>query len=270
MPLTKRLQYELCDQWREQALRYKDLQREAEDLDRTSDDFEHHVIAGLEQASVFYEAKVQELQGVVDEVMLSVQSVVEVHDMHERATSFSRAQSVDVEGPSQEGAEMREKVTSFLRAQSCPEEMSRFLAGAGDDSGEDEGAARHARGRGMSAGAADEDELAAVIRDALAAIAATDAAPGQDDEDGSEREGEGEAEKRQSEGRSPVTHAMRQESASGRGVWQRRSGSRAGRRWRTSLTTHFSCVWKKARCRMRCASCSRCSSTLIASAISRS
>jgi len=206
MPLTKRLQYELCDQWREQALRYKDLQREAEDLvgsDRTSDDFEHHVIAGLEQASVFYEAKVQELQGVVDEVMLSVQSVVEVHDMHERATSFSRAQSVDVEGPSQEGAEMREKVTSFLRAQSCPEEMSRFLAGAGDDSGEDEGAARHARGRGMSAGAADEDELAAVIRDALAAIAATDAAPGQDDEDGSEREGEGEAEKRQSEGRSP-------------------------------------------------------------------
>ena len=115
MPLTKRLQYELCDQWREQALRYKDLQREAEDLvgsDRTSDDFEHHVIAGLEQASVFYEAKVQELQGVVDEVMLSVQSVVEVHDMHDRATTtwlpLSPAQSVDVEG-----AEMREKVTSF-------------------------------------------------------------------------------------------------------------------------------------------------------------
>lgn len=90
MPLRKRLESELCSEWKEQALRYKELQREAEELVGSENEesaavFKFHVNLGMEKASEFYELKVKELQGVFSEVKLSIMGVHNVHKDREKA-----------------------------------------------------------------------------------------------------------------------------------------------------------------------------------------
>lgn len=84
MPLGKRLTAELCCEWREQGVNYKQLQREAEDLVGNDDEeptlvFRFHATVAMEQASEFYDSKVKELQGVFEEV---AQAIGGVHDLH--------------------------------------------------------------------------------------------------------------------------------------------------------------------------------------------
>mmetsp|Transcript_73236 Transcript_73236/g.107491 ORF Transcript_73236/g.107491 Transcript_73236/m.107491 type:complete len:499 (-) Transcript_73236:264-1760(-) len=84
MPLGKRLTAEMCSEWREQAICYKDLQREAEELVGNDDEeqeavFRFHAEFAMETASEFYDKKVKELQSVFNEVALCVGGV---HDMH--------------------------------------------------------------------------------------------------------------------------------------------------------------------------------------------
>lgn len=74
----------MCSEWREQALCYKDLQHEAEELVGNDDEeqeavFKFHAEFAMEQASEFYDKKVKELQAVFDEVALCVGGV---HDLH--------------------------------------------------------------------------------------------------------------------------------------------------------------------------------------------
>ena len=90
MPLRKRLESELCAEWREQAISYKELQREAEELVGNDDEeasavFKWHAILAMEQASEFYDCKVKELQGVFNEVALSVHGVHDVHKDREKS-----------------------------------------------------------------------------------------------------------------------------------------------------------------------------------------
>lgn len=84
MPLCKRLESEMCSEWREQALCYMDLQHKAEELVGNDDEeqeavFKFHAEFAMEQASEFYDKKVKELQAVFDEVALCVGGV---HDLH--------------------------------------------------------------------------------------------------------------------------------------------------------------------------------------------
>lgn len=100
MPLRKRLESELCSEWREQAIRYKELQREAEELVGNDDEeslavFKWHASLAMQQASEFYDCKVKELQGVFNEVALSVHGVHDVHKDREK-TLVCKARSPNV------------------------------------------------------------------------------------------------------------------------------------------------------------------------------
>jgi hypothetical protein len=103
MPLRKRIESELCAEWKEQSICYKELQREAEELVGNDDEeseavFRWHAILAMEQASEFYDTKVKELQIVFDEVALSVHGVHDVHKDREKSLgSKIRSPSVSTE-----------------------------------------------------------------------------------------------------------------------------------------------------------------------------
>ena len=98
MPLRKRLETELCSVWREHALPYKDLQHEAEELVGNDDDeseaiFVNHATCAMERASAFYDDKVKELQGVFEEVTLSIVGVHDVHKDRQKCTTLAKPQT---------------------------------------------------------------------------------------------------------------------------------------------------------------------------------
>lgn len=92
MPLRKRIEGEICSGWREHAVRYKDLQREAEDLvgndsiQESETVFRFHATFAMEQASEFYDSKVKELQVVFEEVSICVGGVHDVHKDREKCS----------------------------------------------------------------------------------------------------------------------------------------------------------------------------------------
>lgn len=99
MPLRKRLESELCSEWGEQALPYKQLQHEAEELVGNDDAeseavFLNHAICAIEKASSFYELKVKELMGVFREVSISVGGVHDVHKDREKCTTLTNMVSM--------------------------------------------------------------------------------------------------------------------------------------------------------------------------------
>ena len=106
MPLRKRIEGELCSEWRERAIKYKEMQREAEELvgcelrdlkgfpdEEAVELFKFHATLAMQNASQFYEAKVDELQGVFAEVQLSINGVHDVHKDREKAVLFSKSKA---------------------------------------------------------------------------------------------------------------------------------------------------------------------------------